>query len=74
MFQQFSNIGVSEPAIPPKEVDRSIARNARKPLCGAVQVFQLRLPLESFDESLLSKILRVIHISNHAIDQEENSA
>ena len=44
------------------------------PVRGFVQILQLILALQSFDEGFLRKILRVGHIAHDAIDQQENPA
>ena len=58
----------------PQKIDGRVAGDARQPVRGLVQILQLILPLQRFDERFLGEILRVGDVAHDAIDQQEHAA
>ncbi len=73
-LREFIDIRETDPSMPPEEVDCRICGNPREPVSGLLQILDLILPLERFDESFLRKILSIIDIADNPVDQQEDPA
>jgi hypothetical protein len=52
----------------PQKVDGSITCDTGEPVCHLIEIFDLFLALEGFDEGFLRQVLGVIDVSHYPID------
>ena len=57
-----------------QEIDGGVAGDARQPVRGFIQILELILALQRFDEGFLGQVLRVGNIAHDAVDQQEHAA
>ena len=67
------NFAEGNAAVATQEIERGVGGDPGKPVCGFLLILQLILTLESFDESLLREVLRVVYIADDAINLEKNA-
>jgi hypothetical protein len=72
VMRRIGNLAESHTTVAAEEIERRIGRDAGKPVCSLLFILQLILTLESFDESLLRKVLRIVHITDNSINLKEN--
>ena len=62
------------PPVPPKKIDGCVGGNSGQPVGGLVEILDLILPLQRFDEGFLRQILSVVHVPDDAVDLQEDAA
>ena len=70
---RLGDLAKRHPAVTSQKIERGVGRDARQPVRGFQFVFELLLTLQSFDESFLGQILRVMNVSDHAVNLQENA-
>ena len=67
------DLAESHPAVTAQKIERRVGGDPREPVGGFQVVFELVLPLQGFDESFLSQILRVVNVADHPVNLAENA-
>ncbi len=58
----------------PEKIDGRIRRDARQPMRGFFEIFELVLPLEGLDEGFLGQVLGVLDVAHDPINEEKHAA